>query len=170
MADRALPPVRFQTFEEIAKRYPALDPQVMHAWVTMRQAQTRIELALELHLGRSDLSLGRFLVLVHLIRAEGHSLAPAQLAEFCGITRASITGLVDTLEKDKHVVREVDPDDRRSVQVRLTVAGRRLIEHMLPDHFARIMKTMSGLTRAELKTLQRLSEKVSAGAAALELP
>ena len=121
--ERPNPPIKLQTFEELALRYPGLDPQAMHAYVVMRKAQTRIEVALETHLARNQLSFGRYLVLVHLIRAEGYSLAPAQLAEHCGITRASITGLVDTLEKSGHVERENDPDDRRSVQVRLTLAG-----------------------------------------------
>ena len=168
--ERPNPPIKLQTFEELALRYPGLDPQAMHAYVVMRKAQTRIEVSLETHLARNQLSFGRYLVLVHLIRAEGYSLAPAQLAEHCGITRASITGLVDTLEKSGHVERENDPDDRRSVQVRLTLAGRRFVEHLLPDHFARLMKMMGEFTPAELKTLEKLSDKLSRGAEALEKP
>lgn len=168
--ERPHPPPKLQTFEEIAQRYPGLDPQAMHAYVVMRRAQTRVEVALETHLARHHLSFGRYLVLVHLMRAEGYSLAPAQLAEHCGITRASITGLVDTLEKAGHVERESDPEDRRSVQVRLTLVGRRFVEHMLPDHFKRLMKLMSEFSPAELETLKKLSEKLYRGAAALENP
>jgi DNA-binding MarR family transcriptional regulator len=164
------PPARLETFEEIAKRYPSLDPQAMHAYVVMRKAQARIDLALDAHLSRKGLSFGRYLVLVHLIRAEGHSLTPAQLAESCGITRATITGLVDTLEKAGQVVREEDPSDRRSLQVRLTLSGRRFLEEMLPDHFKRLMEMMSGFTPAELKTLEKFCQKLAAGAAALERP
>lgn len=168
--DRPNPPVRLETFEELAQRYPGLDPQAMHAYVVLRRAQVRIELALDAHLGRQGLSFGRFLVMVNLMRAEGHSLTPAQLAELCGITRASITGLVDTLEKSAQVVREDDPADGRSVQVRLTLLGRRFLEGMLPDHFRRLMKMMSAFTPAELKTLERLSDKLMQGASALDQP
>jgi len=168
--ERLSPPPKLLSFEEVALRYPGLDPQAMHAYVVMRRAQTRIEVALETHLARHQLSFGRYMVLVHLMRAEGHSLAPAQLADHCGITRASVTGLVDTLEKSGHVERETDPEDRRSVQVRLTLIGRRFLENMLPDHFARLMKMMSEFTPAELKSLEKLSEKVSRGAEALEKP
>lgn len=166
--ERPNPPVRLETFEEIAQRYPGLDPQAMHTYVVMRKAQTRIELALETHLARHGLSFGRYLVLVNLIRVEGHSATPAHLAEFCGITRATITGLVDTLEKSGHVVREEDPADRRSVQVRLTLTGRRFLEAMLPDHFARLMKMMSAFSPTELKAIERMSNRLAAGAEALE--
>ena len=162
--------VRLESFEELALRYPGLDPRAMHAWVVLRNAQARIELALDTHLARQGLSFGRYLVLVHLMRAEGHSLTPAQLADACGITRATITGLVDTLEKAGQVTREADPADRRSVQVRLTISGRRFLEKMLPDHFRRLMKIMSRFTPAELKGLEKLSDKLMLGAAVLEQP
>jgi DNA-binding MarR family transcriptional regulator len=168
--ERPNPPVRLETFEEISLRYPGLDPQAMHAYVVLRKAQTRIELALDTHLARHGLSFGRYLVLVHLMRAEGHSLTPAQLAEACGITRATITGLVDTLEKAGQVTREADPEDGRSVQVRLSISGRRFLEKMLPDHFGRLMKMMSRFTPAELKSLEKLSDKLMQGASALDQP
>jgi DNA-binding MarR family transcriptional regulator len=165
-----LTPPRLESFEDIARRYPGLDAQALHTWVVMRKAQTRIELALDTHLARHGLSFGRYLVLVNLIRAEGHSLTPAAIADLCGSTRATITGVVDTLEKAGFVKREEDPADRRSLQVRLTLTGRRFLEQMLPDHFARLMKVMSAFTPAELKTLQKLSAKLSDGAQALERP
>jgi DNA-binding MarR family transcriptional regulator len=164
------PAPRLETFEEIATRYPGLDPAALHVWVVMRKAQTRLDLAVDAHLARHGLSFGRYLVLVHLIRAEGHSLNPAAIADLCGSTRATITGVVDTLEKAGFVEREEDPADRRSLQVRLTITGRRFLEKMLPDHFDRLMKVMSEFTPAELKTLEKLSQKLAAGAAALERP
>lgn len=168
--DHPAPVPRLETFEELAKRFPELDPARIHAFVVTRRTHTRLTLSLDTALARHGLSFGRFLVLVNLIRAEGHSLSPAQLAELCGITRATITGLVDTLERSEHVVREEDPADGRSVQVRLTLAGRRFLEKMLPDHFRRVMKVMSDFSAEELKLLERLSEKLMAGAAALDEP
>jgi DNA-binding MarR family transcriptional regulator len=168
--DHPAAPALLDSFEVLAQRFPELDPQVMHVWVVMRKAQTRLDAALVGHLARHGLSFGRYLVLVHLLRAQGHSLAPAQLAEVSGSTRATITGLVDTLERSGFVAREEDPADRRSVQVRLTLVGRRFLEDLLPGHFQRLMEVMSAFTPAELKTLEKLSGKLSEGAAALERP
>jgi len=168
--DKPLPAPRLETFEEVAKRFPELDPAAMHAYVVLRRAEVRLSAALDAQLARHGLSFGRYLLLVNLIRADGHSLTPAQLSGLCGNTRATVTGLVDTLEKSGYVVREEDPADGRSVQVRLTLTGRRFLEGMLPDHFRRLMKMMSAFTPDELQTLERLGEKLMAGVAALEEP
>ena len=53
-----------------------------------------------------------------------------------------MTGLLDTLEKDGIVSRADDIHDRRTVRVRLTSAGRALLERMLPDYFDCVAKIM----------------------------
>jgi DNA-binding MarR family transcriptional regulator len=59
-----------------------------------------------------------------------HSLGPTgaltqrEVAERCYVTQATVTGVVDTLERDGLVVRERDERDRRLVRVRLTDEGR----------------------------------------------
>ncbi|MGB2568219.1 MarR family winged helix-turn-helix transcriptional regulator [Micromonospora citrea] len=76
--------------------------------------------------------------------AEHHGLTPAgarvlftlagiqdathrQVAEQCFVRPATLTGIVDTLERDGFVVRRRDTTDRRSVQLALTDRGR---EHL----------------------------------------
>jgi DNA-binding MarR family transcriptional regulator len=51
-----------------------------------------------------------------------------ELAEVLSCTRATITGIVDTLEKKGLVTRHPHPDDRRSMLVKLTVDGRKLLQ------------------------------------------
>jgi DNA-binding MarR family transcriptional regulator len=50
------------------------------------------------------------------------------LAEALACTRATVTGIVDTLEKKDLVRRNPHPDDRRSMLVNLTAEGRRLLQ------------------------------------------
>ncbi|TNC23446.1 MarR family transcriptional regulator [Amycolatopsis alkalitolerans] len=45
-------------------------------------------------------------------------LGPSALARLAGLHPATITGILDRLERDGWVVRERDPDDRRAVVVR----------------------------------------------------
>ncbi|SCF36940.1 DNA-binding transcriptional regulator, MarR family [Micromonospora viridifaciens] len=47
-----------------------------------------------------------------------------EMAERCFVRPATLTGIVDTLERDGFVVRQRDPNDRRSVQLSLTDKGR----------------------------------------------
>jgi MarR family 2-MHQ and catechol resistance regulon transcriptional repressor len=65
-------------------------------------------------------------VLLVLLRA-GDS-THREMAERCFVRPATLTGIVDTLERDGFVARRRDPDDRRSVQLSLTDKGR---EHAL---------------------------------------
>ena len=52
-----------------------------------------------------------------------------ELAELLSCTRATITGIVDTMEKKGLVSRSPNPDDRRSLLVVLTKKGRLLLKN-----------------------------------------
>jgi DNA-binding MarR family transcriptional regulator len=92
---------------------------------------------------------------------------PAELADAAGVTRATMTGLIDTLERDGFVKREPDPDDRRMMSVRLTAAGERFLREFMPGHFQAVASLMSPLSEAERKTLVRLLGKLQQHASAL---
>ena len=51
-----------------------------------------------------------------------------ELADGCHCTRATVTGIVDTLEKKGLVTRQPNPGDRRSILAKLTEKGRALQE------------------------------------------
>jgi DNA-binding MarR family transcriptional regulator len=91
---------------------------------------------------------------------------PAELADEAGVTRATMTGLLDTLEKDNLVARESDPNDRRTVLIRLTDKGRSLLEGLLPDFFRRVCAVIDPLSEDERLQLVGLLQKVQQGLAA----
>jgi DNA-binding MarR family transcriptional regulator len=82
-----------------------------------------VEARLEEALGPTGLSLGKFGLLSNLVAA-GEPLPLRALAERCACVRSNITQLVDRLEADGLVIREADPQDRRSVRAGLTAKGR----------------------------------------------
>ena len=107
---------------------------------------------------------GRFTVLMLLydkIAGEPLAQTPAELAERAGVTRATITGLVDTLERDQLVTREPDSGDRRMMLVHLTPKGREALERILPEHFRHMADLMEPLNENERRTLVRLLNKVA---------
>lgn len=53
-----------------------------------------------------------------------------EVAERCFIRPATLTGIVDTLERDGFVERRRDGTDRRTVQLTLTDQGRRHAQHL----------------------------------------
>lgn len=76
----------------------------------------------------------------------GEELAPSELAERAGVTRAGMTKRLDRLERAGLVERTPTPGDRRSVLVRTTAAGRA----MLPA-------AIEARDRAEADLLSRLA-------------
>lgn len=76
----------------------------------------------------------------------GDELAPSELAERAGVTRAGMTKRLDRLERAGLVERTPTPGDRRSVLVRATAAGRA----MLPA-------AVEARDRAEAMLLSRLA-------------
>lgn len=84
-----------------------------------------------------------------------------ELADALACSRATVTGIVDTLEKKNLVTRNPNPDDRRSLLVRLTGAGRALLQ-ATPE----LEKTFGScccdvLPADEAQQLSRLLQKLS---------
>ncbi len=105
------------------------------------------------------LSEGKFLLLV-LLRDRAEGLSPHELADASGVTRATITGLLDGLEKDGLVTRRPAYDDRRKLLVSLTVSGKTLVETLFVEHAEWISSLLSGLDQSERCLLSKLLVKV----------
>ncbi|MEC4814917.1 MAG: MarR family transcriptional regulator [Scytonema sp. PMC 1069.18] len=155
-----------QTIIDFAKQYPHLDIAALEACLAFLHTTADVYQAIDVHFARYGLSKGKFTLLMQLL-LDKKGLTPSECAERSGVTRATITGLVDGLEKDGLVQREPDPTDRRMLRLQLTPKGRNLLSQMLPDHFCRTTGLMANLTESEKKTFIELLKKVRAGTPAM---
>jgi DNA-binding MarR family transcriptional regulator len=158
-----------------------LDPSAAEAYLHLLHTSDEVFAVADRSLAGQNISHGRFGVLMLLWRSVQPRAAkllgadecipgprtPAELADAAGVTRATMTGLIDTLERDGFVKREPDPDDRRMMSVRLTARGERFMQDFLPGHFKVIASLMGNLTEAERRTLVDLLMKVQQQAGAL---
>ncbi|MBN8526797.1 MAG: MarR family transcriptional regulator [Planctomycetes bacterium] len=159
-----------QELKALAKRYPDLDAEAAAAFLAFLRTACDIFQASEEHFARNGMSCGRFTVLALLNRHGDGTLTPSQIADACGVTRATITGLLDNLEQERLIRRERSASDRRTMHVRLTDEGRRFLDRMLPDHFRRMRRLMAGLGRRDRSELRRLSGLIAQGLPALSDP
>ena len=160
----------YETLREIAGQTPDLEVDAIETCFVMRQFGREIRAALDVHFGRYGLSRGRFSILILLLHRADTGLRPAELADQIGVTRASMTGLLDGLEDAGFVERGRDLNDRRAISIRITKDGKKLIKRILPDHFRRMTAMMSTLSRSERKTLASLIEKLGDGLSAVRDP
>jgi DNA-binding MarR family transcriptional regulator len=172
---------RYECLLESAKEFPDLDPSAAEAYLHLLRAGDDAFGVSERNLDEHGISQGRFCVLMLLWRSvqpkaaklmgsevcEGGPRTPAELAEGANVTRATMTGLIDTLERDGYVKREPDPVDRRMMSVRLTPKAEKFLREFLPGHFRTTARLMSTLNEAERKTLVKLLTKISTQAAVM---
>jgi DNA-binding MarR family transcriptional regulator len=158
------------TLQNWAQQYAELDIPSVEACLAFLRATADVQTALETHFARYGLSMGKFTLLMQLSQAPEQGFTPSECAERSGVTRATITGLLDGLERDGLVERQPRPGDRRMLSVHLTEAGRSLLKRMLPDHFCRTTGLMGELTDSEKGRLIELLQKVQAGTKAMLEP
>ncbi|BDR09587.1 MarR family transcriptional regulator [Comamonas thiooxydans] len=105
------------------------------------------------------LSEGRF-VLLFLLDVAPDGLAPNALAEQAGVTRATVTGLLDGLEREGLIERHANAEDRRALCIRLTSKGKQLASTVIDQHGRWIAGLFGNLSAPERKQLAALLEKV----------
>lgn len=159
---------RYDCLIQAAERCPTLEPSACEAYLNLLRTGDEVFEVMHRFLSSHEISQGGFTVMMLLgMGCEPDEPAtpntPATLAEEAGVTRATMTGLIDTLEKDGMVSRAADANDRRTVQVRLTGAGRAMLDGMLPDYFQCVADVMRPLSEGERTQLVRLLQKVQGG-------
>jgi DNA-binding MarR family transcriptional regulator len=106
------------------------------------------------------MSQGKFTVLMLLNRTPEQGVNPSELADRAGVTRATMTGLLEGLEREKLISRHGDRSDRRRAVVRMTPAARQFMDNLLPDYYTRIHELMIDLSEEEKRTLTHLLNKL----------
>ncbi len=77
--------------------------------------------------GPGGFSDHKFTVLVVLLALDPQASTPSDLAAHAAITRASMTEVLDALDRRGWIARRRDPANRRTLRVTLTTRGRRAI-------------------------------------------
>ena len=99
-----------------------------------------------------------------LLRAIARAEKPwrmGELATFMGVVPRSATDLVDALEQAGLVERRADPENRRSLLVTLTDAGRAVQDDMAAARAQAGEELFGRLSAAERRQLARLLDKVA---------
>jgi DNA-binding MarR family transcriptional regulator len=92
---------------------------------------------------------------VLLLLGKEDGLTQREVAERTYVTQASVTGVVDTLEREGVVTRTRDADDRRVVRVSLTPEGRKRLERTLKTVAAEMAPIFEDLTPREEQVVRR---------------
>ena len=106
-----------------------------------------------------DVSFPVFRVLSYLLLNPG-SATPSQIADDLMILRQSMTNILDGLEKRALVCREIDPEDRRRIRVKLLPEGEKLAVELLGVEDAFLVKMGRYISDEKRQEFSRLEKKM----------
>lgn len=149
------------TLSEWADALPDVDISGRHVVWRVTMLGHLMDQRLETTTRRFDLSKSSAGVLLSLLRSgPPYQRSPSRLARERKLTSGTMTVLVDQLEARGLVERHNAPHDRRSILVRLTDDGKRLIEEAHLAYLAEERELLAALDDAERELLVGLLRKL----------
>jgi DNA-binding MarR family transcriptional regulator len=152
---------KYESIRQQSERYPQIDPRAVEAFLVLWRTATDTLSTFERFLGKHGMSQGKFTVLMILNRMPDQGVNPSELADRAGVTRATMTGLLEGLEREKLITRQGDRVDRRRAVVRLTPGARTMLDSMLPDYYSQLHHLMSDLSEGDKAHLTQLLMKIN---------
>src|SRR5215469_7191228 len=134
-----------RTLRELSQQYREADPSAIETLLTLLRTAGEVHTAMDQRFARHDLSHGRFVVLIMLHTTPGGEMCCSDIADSVGVSRATMTGPLAGLERDRLIRRLAHRDDPRRVTIALSGGGRRLLDEILQDHFRKVAGLMAGL-------------------------
>lgn len=149
-----------EIMQKFAARYPETDIKSVITFLNLLRVGSDLSHGLNTYLAEYDLLQGRWWVLLLLMREDNLSSTPSALAEKAGVSRATMTGLLDGLSREKLISRVHAKIDRRQVQIRLTELGQAKLDEVMPGYYQRVNQLMQVLTESESKHFMSLLQKI----------
>lgn len=152
----------WEELERHKKIIPEINPAAVMAMLEIKAVGEKIQQSiLDVLMQEYHLSEGKFCTMIVLHQQGRNGAAPSFLAEKVGVTRATISTMLQRLERENMVImRPAEQDGRGKIAV-LTEKGSSFMEKILPPHYLRVSKLMEKLTENEQKELIRLLRKMA---------
>lgn len=146
-------------------KFSDFDPADALVVISLIRTEDVYARAREAYLARYGLTGSTLNVLMFLDSSHEERLPMHTISENLLVSRANITGLIDSLEKRGYVRRRPDSSDRRVVHAEITDEGRSVLHKMLPGHFHAVEAMLERFSPEEKATLVEFLARVRAGVA-----
>jgi DNA-binding MarR family transcriptional regulator len=153
---------RYECLQAATARVPGANPAICEVFLNILHTGDVVSRGEAVFLARYGLNQARLIVLVLLDSSPNGSMRSSELAEHAIVSRATITGLLDTLEKAGLVARTPDARDRRASCVTITEKGKTLLHKVQPlliQWTENILSALSAREQGQLVTLLRKAQR-----------
>lgn len=146
-------PTHEELKQSASELYPEIEADSLYTHLLFRKVATDLEVKFDNFFAQYQLSPGRYTLLIILRKAPG-GLMPSELAQKVGVTQATISGLINSLEKAELVARETHSKDGRAFVIKLTTKGHALIKTIAPEYYSRLMDFWGQFQESEKSQLK----------------
>ncbi len=91
-----------------------------------------------------------YTALMVLYGSDDETQRASDLGEACSEKPANLTRICNDLERLGFIKRRFSQEDRRSVDISLTSAGRKCVEHVSPEYWDILQQTYAGISAKDL--------------------
>jgi MarR family 2-MHQ and catechol resistance regulon transcriptional repressor len=115
--------------------FPAVDLQSVEVYLAFIRAMGVLTRKITRHMDSIGLgkTRNRYTVLRNLYFADGNKMPQSLIGSEMGVSKNSVTNLVEGLVQDGFVVRFANPSDRRIIYAQLTEEGIEFCQSLLPE-------------------------------------
>lgn len=143
---------------ELLPQLPAAETRLCRLMLMLGR---NIEEDLEFELKPDKLNHSEFLTLMILYSRPDGASTPGELCEYTAQGATNMTRIGNALVKRNLIIRSASKNDRRQVVIRITTAGRRMVQKMLPPLFPRLASLFAGFSNTDKSHLDRLLRKLA---------
>lgn len=140
--DHIIPPQHQvdSVIEKMKNSVGGMDPSVVNTAASIHRFAANVLSGFDKHFQRYGLSQPGFLILISIYTSPGKIWTATELADIVKVKAPTMTGILDTIEKEGYIAREAHPSDRRKNIIVMTDKGKKKMKKILPDHFSRLQQ------------------------------
>lgn len=149
---------RLKALMDCHEKHPEINVNAVETCWLLLDSAFKIIKTLGVNFSKYNVSDGKFSILIQLYLKDDYMATPSELSANAKVTKSTITGLLDGLEKDNIIERRNHKTDRRMVLIKLTNKGINLMNEIIPIHFNLLSELFESLGANNINALRALLE------------
>jgi DNA-binding MarR family transcriptional regulator len=149
--------------EALRKRFTGRALPALDMVFALRMTAQQLDNAITEWMADTAGTPARFQILALLWASEASGVPHKEIVKVLEVTRATVSGLMTSLERDGLVKSIVDRDDRRNLTATLTSRGRAIVEKAIDSNVTSLRAALGPLSVDEQTTLTSLLQRLRQG-------
>ena len=149
--------------EALRKRFTGQDLSALDVVFALRMTAQQLDNTVTEWMAGTAGTPARFQILVLLWASEASGVPHKEIVKALEVSRATVSGLMTSLERDGLVKSTVDNDDRRNLIANLTSRGRAIVEKAIDSNATPMRAALAPLSASERTTLRLLLQRLRQG-------